>query len=250
MRKFLLITLALLSIIAAMGFGWPKQKKSKKKAPTETNFSGIITYMGKVSRIPDRNRTKAKLHQFEAKFDLYLNSEFSKRVEEYKALGLSITITEGIKTDFYQQTVFSKDGNMLIIATPQEIRDYQLTARHIRTNSLKMRKVRGKKRIKGYVCKKMISDIITEDNIRIQLVAWYTPELFVKGFQIPYFPGMPGIPLLYDTYNGEHVVTYQATHIKEKELNNSWFGRPMQVVPMTFTEYLIKMQNYGQEEGQ
>ncbi len=248
MRKFLLITIALLTVIAAMGSSNASRKKSKKKTPTESNFSGIITYLGKVSRIPDKNKTSANLHDFEARFDLYLNDEYSKRVEEYKALGLSITITEGIKKDYYQQTVYSKDGNMLIIATPKEIKDYQLTAKYIRTTSLKMRKVRGKKRIKGYVCKKMICDIITEDHIRIQLVAWYTPELFIKGYQTPYFPGLPGIPLLYDTYNGEHVVTYQATHIKKKELKNNYFGRPMQVVPMTFTEYLIQMQNYGNEQ--
>ncbi len=248
MKKIILICLAFLTLTSGSETQHSKKKNNKAKTELKTNFSGIITYYGKVTRIPDRSKTYAKLHDFEAQFELYMNSEYTRRIEDYKNLGLSITITEGIKHDYYMQTVFSKDGNFVAEATPQEIIDYQLTPKYRKTNSLKMRKVGGKKRIKGFVCRKVISDIVTEDNIRIQLVAWYAPELYIEGFQIPYFPKLQGIPLVYDTYNGEHVVTYQATDIKKKELHNGYFGKPTMVESINYTDFLLKIQEIGNKK--
>jgi len=245
MKKIILLALALLTLTSITA---AKKPEKKDEEPQKSSFSGIITYYGKVTRIPDKSKTHAKLGDFEALFKLYMNDEYTRRVENYEGLGLKITITEGINKDVYFQTVSTKNGDMFVEATTQELKDYQLIAKYMRTNSLKMREVTGKKRINGYTCKKVISDIVTEDNIRIQLVAWYCPDLFIPGYQVPFFPNLKGIPLLYDTYNGEHVVTYNATDIKKQLLNNGYFSRPNMMEPMTFTEYMRKMEEQGKQE--
>ncbi|MBN1463642.1 MAG: hypothetical protein JXQ69_01900 [Paludibacteraceae bacterium] len=250
MRKIIFIALALLSIIALTAARKPK-KKNTKKAPQETTFTGIISYYGKVTRIPDKSKTTAKLNDFEAQFQLYMNEEYTRRIEKYENLGLTITLTEGINHDFYMQSVHSKDGNLLAIATLDEMKELQLTPKYVRYNSLKMRKVSGKKRVQGYICKKAISDIVTEDNIRIQLVAWYCPELTLKGYQTPYFPKLQGyIPLVYDMYTGQHVVTYSATDVKKQALHNGYFSKPDQMEPLNYKEFLKKIQEIGNKQQQ
>jgi GLPGLI family protein len=244
MKRLLVFCLAFITLFVSTS----SKKPEKSNEPEKSNFTGIISYYGKVTRIPDKSKTRAKLNDFEAQFQLYMNDEYTKRVEDYKSLGLSIIITEGLKNDLYMQQISSREGNFLAIATLQEMKDYQLTSRYVKYNSLKMRKVTGKKRIQGYVCNKAICDIVTEDNIRIQLIAWYTTELYIEDYHIPYFPDLKGIPLAYDTYNGQHVVTYTATDVKKMPISNSYFSKPGQIEPMTYTEFMQKMQELGNKQ--
>lgn len=248
MKKYIILILTLLSVLALVAAKKPVKKNAKE--PLKTNFTGIISYYGKVTRIPDKSKTTAKLFDFEAQFQLYMNEDYTRRVENYENLGLKITLTEGLKTDFYMQTVNSKEGNLLAIATLEEIKELQLTPKYMKTNALKMRNVGGKKRIQGYICKKAICDIVTVDNIRIQLVAWYCPELYLEGFKIPYFPALRGIPLMYDSYNGQHVVTYSATEVKKQPLHNGYFSKPDQMEPLTYREFIRKIQEIGNKQVQ
>jgi GLPGLI family protein len=248
MKKTLSLVCLIAICLTAIAKNPPKATEENDKNDKRPVFSGIISFYGKVTRIPDKSKTKAKLGDFDSLFKLYLNANFSKRVENYE--GLSITITEGINQDIYYQTISSKQGNMLIEATPQEQKDYQLTAKTVRYSSIKTREVTGKKKVNGYACKKVICDMVTEDNIRVQLIAWYSPDLYIPGYVVPFFPDLKGLPLIYDYYNGEHVVTYNATDIKKQDISNNTFSKPSGVEPMTMTQYLRKMQEPAAEGSQ
>lgn len=237
MRKNILFFL-LICLLSQTSFLSGKEKVLEEE---KTHFNGIITYMGKVSRIPDRAKTKVKLNDMDAYYQLYMNDHFTKHVEDIEGQ-MQLTITEGITDEVYVQTMSSREGNILIEATPKEQKDYQLTAKSKRYSSVNIREVSGKKKIKGYNCKKVICDMITEDNIHVQLVAWYTPELTIKGYYTPYFGYLKGLPLYYDYYNGDYVVTYYSTKIEKKAVPDSFFNEPTGVEPINMTQYLRSQQ--------
>ncbi len=242
MRK----AVALLCLFAISLIPIQAKKKNKHEEKKRATFSGVITYYGKVTRIPDKSKTINKLGDFDSLFKLYLNKNFSRRVEQYT--GLEISITEGINQDVYFQYIRAKTHKFLVVATPQEMRDYQLTPNFVRYKKRRIREVSGKKRIKGYKCKKVVCDILTEDNIKIQLVAWYTKKLYIPGYKIPYFDELRGIPLMYDTYNGEHVITYIAQDVDKRLLLDNFFGRPSGVEAVTMNQYLQSIQQISQDE--
>lgn len=224
-------------------------KKKKEEAQDDSKrpiFSGMISYYGKVTRIPDKSKTRAKLGDFDSLFKLYMNKNFTRRIENYE--GLSITIIEGINQDIYYQYISTKEGGKtLVIATPQEQKDYQLTAQYARATSIKIKEATGKKRINGYACRKVTCDMVTEDKIRVQLIAWVTEDLYIPNYKIPYFGVLKGIPLMYDTYNGEHVVTYNATEVDKHDYPDNFFGRPGGIEPVNMTQYLQSMEQAPQE---
>jgi GLPGLI family protein len=241
-----IFALLFICLVGAFALQAKKNKDNSDDEKKRPVFSGVISYYGKVTRIPDKSKTKAKLGDFDSLFKLYMNKNFTKRVENYE--GLSITITEGINQDIYFQTVSSRQGgNYLVVATPQEQKDYQLTAANVRYTTMKLKEVSGKKRINGYTCKKVVCDMVTEEKIRVQLIAWYTDELYIPHYKIPFFGELNGIPLMYDTYNGEHVVTYNATDIDKHDYPDNFFGKPSGVEPMTMTEYMRSMEQAPQE---
>lgn len=229
------------------------QAKDKKEEQQDDSkrpiFSGVISYYGKVTRIPDKSKTKAHLGDFDSLFKLYMNKNFTRRVENYEGLG--INIVEGINHDYYFQYLSSKQGGAtLVVATPQEIKDYQLTAQYVRASSIKIKEAIGKKRINGYTCTKIVCDMVTEDKIRVQLVAWIAEDLYIPNYKIPFFGVVKGIPLIYDTYNGEHVVTYNTTDVEKHSYEDNFFGKPSGIEPVTMTQYMRNMEQQSQEQPQ
>lgn len=226
------------------------QAKKKDKNTDDTKrpvFSGVISYYGKVTRIPDKSKTRARLGDFDSVFKLYMNKNFTRRVENYE--GLTIHIVEGINQDYYYQYISTKEGGAtLVVATPQEQKDYQLTAKYVRSNSVKLKEVMGKRRINGYTCRKVICNMVTEDKIRIQLTAWITDELYIPNYSIPFFGALKGLPMIYDTYNGEHVVTYNVTDVDKHNYEDGYFNKPSGIVPLTMTEYLRSMEQQAPQE--
>lgn len=234
MKHKIAITLILLIPVVSI-FSQKKQEEEQ-----QSNFSGYISYYGKVSRIPDKSKTTARLGNFDSSFKMYLNDDFSKRVESFE--GINIATIEGSTQDIYFQSITGAIGDFLIEASPQEQQDYQLTAKYRRYSSVKMKEPSEKRKVCGYTCKKLVCDMVTEDNIRIQLVAWYAPDLYVKNYRIPFFSKLKGVPLIYDTYNGEHVVTYSANEVKKQELKDSFFARPEGLPTISITDYVRSSQ--------
>ncbi|MBP5137042.1 MAG: hypothetical protein ILP23_06970, partial [Paludibacteraceae bacterium] len=147
------------------------------------------------------------------------------------------------KSDIFFQTIESiVDKTMIYItATPDEQRQFQLTPRMMRANSKKITFASGKLVVLKRKCKKVVCNMVTEDNIHLQLVAWYDPNLKINGFCVPYFGKIDYLPLKYDFYNGEYVVTYTATEIKEMPVLGSSFNRP-DATPISMTEYIMSQQ--------
>lgn len=216
--------------------GSAKSKKSEKEIPP---FEGVIGFYGKVTRIPDKSLTKAKLNDFENTFDLYINKEYTKTVDEFG--GLRITTTDGLENDTYYQTIETKEEKLLITASIKEQQDFQLKPKYVKVKSSDISYQHSKTRkVKGYRCTRVTCNIVTEDNMRIQLVAWYTTEIHMPKYQLPFYGELPGIPLIYDMYNGLHVVTYTAQSVKKwSSLKNSYFLAPNTgFTKISYTDYV------------
>jgi len=232
------IALVLVLLLTIPVFAAP----SKDKEKNTTNFNGVITYIGKVSRIPDRKRTTARLQDLDSYFKLYLNDEYAKSVEDIQSQ-LEISKVTGIRNESFFQTLTYRDqAPMLVVATSEEIQKYQLTPRSMRANEKKIRTMTGKRTILGHKCLKMVCDMVTEDNIHVQLVAWYAPDMHISGYNTPYFGQLKGLPLAYDVWNGEYVVTYTATEIDEKNIPSSTFEKPKDIAPISFSEFMRMQQ--------
>ncbi|MDR1678691.1 MAG: hypothetical protein LBR81_02830 [Prevotellaceae bacterium] len=235
-----------LILVCTLGMAAKKTKQGTRSNDDSRVFTGVISYYGKVTRIPDRSLSKAKLGDTDSNFKLYMNRNFTKRIESFE--GITITITEGINQDIYYQTISTPEDNTLIVATLQEQRDFQLTAKTVRYASVRVREMSGKKKINGYECRKAVCDMVTEDNVRIQLIAWYAPELQIPHYRVPFFGELKGLPLLYDCYNGEHVVTYNSTSVKRQDVSDRFFDLPTDVEPISMTEYIRRVQTGNSEE--
>jgi hypothetical protein len=236
MKKYLIL---LLSFGFALSCFSQKTKKNDKNED-KNKFEGRITYIGKVTRIPDKKKTTAKLGDVDSYFDLVINENFFRKEENIQNR-LQINTTEGIKNEIFFQTIRPIPGDTIIFieATPQEQHHYGLTARN--SDACSSKKVSAKtskrKKIVRQKCTKVICNMVTTDNIRVQLVAWVAASIKVNGFYTPYFGELSGFPLMYDYYNGEYVVTYTATKIKKGTVLDSYFSRP-NTQSITMTEYL------------
>lgn len=236
MNRFFLIALSLLLSIPVLA------SSPKDKEKNVTNFNGVITYIGKVSRIPDRKRTSARLQDLDSYFKLYMNDSYTKSVEDIQSQ-LEISKVTGIRDESFFQTLTYRDQSpILVVASREEIRQFQLTPLSMRCNEKKIKTMTGKRTILGHKCLKMVCDMVTEDNIHVQLVAWYAPDLRISGYNTPYFGQLKGLPLAYDVWNGEYVVTYTATEIDEKSIPASTFEKPKDVSPISFTRFMQMQQ--------
>jgi hypothetical protein len=237
-----LILIAAMTALTGLSAATNNKSKGKEKQKEVANFNGKIKYIGKVTRIPDRSKTAVKLNDFEGEFYEYYNDEYVKREENINNQ-LKVSNVTGIKSDIFFQTIESiVDKTMIYItATPDEQRQFQLTPRMMRANSKKITFSSGKLVVLKRKCKKVVCNMVTEDNIHLQLVAWYDPNLKINGFCVPYFGKIDFVPLKYDFYNGEYVVTYTATEIKEMPVFSGTFDRP-DATPITMTEYVMSQQ--------
>lgn len=235
MKKHLAIIFLLLTVATAFATDTKKNGKSEEGS----NFNGVITYIGKVTRIPDRSKTTVKLNEFDSFFDMYFGDEYTKRVENINNQ-IIVSYVNGIKEDVFFQTIESQiDKSVIYItANPDEQRKFQLTPQTMRSNHKKVTYASGKKTVCGRKCKKVVCNMVTEDNIHLQLIAWYDPNIRLKDLYTPFFGKIDGMPLMYDFYNGEYVVTYTATKIRKTMIPNSTFDRP-DATPISMTEYVM-----------
>lgn len=211
------------------------EKKQQK------DFSGVLSYVGKVTRIPDKSKTDVKLQETDANFVEYMNSEWTKRVEDING-ELTVTTLIGNKEDIWWQSIRSRrDSSVLLLTSNREEQiKYGLMPQDAKCNSKKVKVQSNKKRkIDGHECVKVICNIVTVDNIRVQLVAWVATDLRIKGRKTPYFGELSGLPLIYDYYNGKYVVTYSVNDISKRVFSNQDFAEPEgeNVTHMRFSEY-------------
>lgn len=234
------VMLVALAVIPASLAGKRSAKASRSKVP---DFNGVITYIGKVSRIPDRKITSVKLREFDSFYDMYFSDDFTKRVENINNQ-IVVSYVTGIRNDYFFQTIESKiDGSVVYItATPDEQRLYQLTPRMMRANSKRVNGASGKKNILGHKCSKVVCNMVTEGNIHLQLIAWYDPKIKIDGYYVPFFGEIKGLPLMYDFYNGEYVVTFTATKINKRPVLSNTFDPPADVTPVSMTDYVMSQQ--------
>jgi len=211
------------------------EKKQQK------DFSGTLSYTGKVTRIPDKSKTNVKLQETDASFKEMINSEWTKRVEDING-ELTVTTLVGNKQDVWWQTISSRrDGSVLLLTSNREEQiKYGLMPQDAKCNSKKVKVQSNKKRkVDGHECVKVICNMVTTDNIRVQLVAWVATDLRIKGRKTPYFGELSGLPLIYDYYNGKYVVTYSVNDISKRTFTDQDFEMPEgeNVIRMSFSEY-------------
>ncbi len=212
-----------LGLVATMVIGVCHAQKNQQK-----DFSGVITYNGKVSRIPDKKKTDARLNENDGTIREYMNSDFTKREEVING-ELLIKTVNGNKDDVWWQTLQSSKnkGVLLFTSTRAEQMKYSLLPKDAKCNSAKVLNRKNKKmKVCGHECTKVICNMVTTDNIRVQLVAWVATDMRIKGRITPYFGELSGVPLKYDYYNGRYVVTYTAEKIEKGVYGADFFEKP------------------------